>query len=474
MNPSSPATPGANGGEPAKPRGIEELCEAFLTVCESAVHPLEIAGALEFDGWNDQALRKRYGVSDVFTLAEEMYRRVPRRPAEPPAQPDTWKLSTWRPALHAVLYGIPAICFAAVAGLLADRNARAVMIVALLVSWAVSQGLAYLGYLRLGQGVPAQARRILLAGLGAGLAAVMAAMYIVSRATTAGLPVLIFGGAMGTYMLGATVLLVLAGERQLFLALAPAVLGATAYVLAGRPPHLEHATWAVLAASPLLALILALASITRRRGDGPKTAGQQNRLVTFAELCAALPSAGFGLVAGGLLVFPVAVSAPGHATGALLALLPLTLSMGAAEWMLVWFRRRAQQAMRSTHTLGLFASRARRILAAAVVQYLVVTVLLTTAVVVIATATGMLHLQPAALPQIATYLTLGCALFISLLLNAFGSRIIPVLAGAAALVLEAACRHLGVDGQAGISITLLIALAAYAAVALASAARHAS
>jgi len=50
------------------------------------VHPLEIAGALEFDGWND-ARTERYGVSDVFALAEEMYRRVPRRPAEPAPQP---------------------------------------------------------------------------------------------------------------------------------------------------------------------------------------------------------------------------------------------------------------------------------------------------------------------------------------------------------------------------------------------------
>ena len=45
---------------------------------------------------------------------------------------------------------------------------------------------------------------------------------------------------------------------------------------------------------------------------------------------AALPSAGFGLVAAGLLVFPVAAGLPGgHGAniGAVLASLPLALSM---------------------------------------------------------------------------------------------------------------------------------------------------
>ena len=79
--------------EQPKPRNVEPLCEQFVAVCESAVHPPEIAGALESDGWSDQATRKRYGVSDVFALAEEMYRAVPRRLAEPGPQPDPRRVS---------------------------------------------------------------------------------------------------------------------------------------------------------------------------------------------------------------------------------------------------------------------------------------------------------------------------------------------------------------------------------------------
>jgi hypothetical protein len=452
------------------------LCEKFAAVCESAVHPLEIAGALEFDGWTDQALRKRYGIPDVFTLAEEMYRRVPRRPAEP-SRPDAWQISKWGPALHGLLYGIPTVCFAAAAGLLAEHDSRVAIIVALLVSWTLSQGLAYLGYLRLGQGAGVQAQRVLLAGLGAGMAAMLAAMSVVSVVVSVGMPVLVFGAAMGAYMLGATVLLVVGAERQLLLALSPGVLGGTAFLLLGRPSHLEHATWGVLAATPLLALGLAMAKTIRASGlRGQGSAARQGKLLGVTDVRAAMPSAGFGLVAGGLLVFPIVTVGPRHGAGSaavLLASFALTLSMGAAEWILVWFRRRGQWAMRNTHRLWVFATSARLLLAAAVLQYLAALLLLTTAVVAVATGSGLLHLQWTALPQIAAYLALGCALFISLLLNAFGSRVIPVVAGAVALALEIACHVLGFDGQIEVCAALLAVLGVYAAVVLGSAARHA-
>ena len=462
-----------------RPGGIEELCEKFITVCESAVHPLEIAGTLEFDGWSDRAARKRYGVSDVFALAEEMYRRVPRRPAEPAPQPDAWQISKWRPALHGLLYGLPTVCFTAAAGLLAGPSSLTVMIVALLSSWALSQALAYLGYLRLGQGVQVQAQRVLLVGLGAGMVGVLAAMDLLSMLVLVYNPVFIFGVGLGSYMLGATVLLVLGSERLLCLALAPGVLGSTAFLLLGRPAHLEHATWAALAATPLLALGLAVARTSRgaglRRRLGQARA-KPTKLLSAADVRAALPSAGFGLVAGGLLVFPVAVGTPGHGgvnAGALLASLPLALSMGAAEWMLVWFRRRTQRLLRTTHHLQAFATRARLLLGAALLQYLTATVLLTVAVVVVATASRLIHPQWTALPQIAAYMALGCSMFVSLLLQGFGSRIFPLVVCAAALALEILSRDLWVLGQIVVCTGLLIVLAGYAAFVLGSAERHA-
>ena len=144
-------------GDDSKPRDVGELCEQFASVCESAVDSLEISSALEFEGWNDQAVRRRYGIPDVFTVAEEMYRRVPRRPAEPDPLPDPWQVSKIRPALHGMLYGLPTVCFPAAAGLLTGPSVLSVLVVALLTSWASSQALAYLGYVRQGQADPVQA-----------------------------------------------------------------------------------------------------------------------------------------------------------------------------------------------------------------------------------------------------------------------------------------------------------------------------
>ena len=145
----------AGGG--AGPRDVDELCAQFAPVCESAVDPLEICCALEFEGWSDKAARDRYGLPDVFALAEQMYLRVPRRPAEPDEPPDPWQVATARPALHGLLYGLPTVCFPAAAGLLAGPGVVGLLVVVSLVSWAISQSLAYLGYLRLGQADPALA-----------------------------------------------------------------------------------------------------------------------------------------------------------------------------------------------------------------------------------------------------------------------------------------------------------------------------
>ncbi|MFD8598452.1 hypothetical protein ACFV1L_25960 [Kitasatospora sp. NPDC059646] len=70
---------------PADP--VRELLDANRELCERAVHPLEIAAALEDSGLAaDGAARYRH--ADVFGLAEELYARVPRRPPAPEPLPD--------------------------------------------------------------------------------------------------------------------------------------------------------------------------------------------------------------------------------------------------------------------------------------------------------------------------------------------------------------------------------------------------
>jgi len=178
----------------------------------------------------------------------------------------------------------------------------------------------------------------------------------------------------------------------------------------------------------------------------------------------------------GLLVLPVAAGLPGERgvnVGALLASLPLALSMGAAEWTLVWFRRRTQGLLRRTRDLRSFTARARLTLVGALLQYLLAAVLLTAAVISVAAALHLARPQATVLPQIAAYLGLGGAMFVALLLQAFGSRIFPLTACAVALAFEALSRGLGVYGQLVACTGLLLVLVAYAAAVLGKAVRHA-
>ncbi|WP_313884383.1 hypothetical protein [Streptomyces tropicalis] len=84
-------------------------------LCERAVDPLEIAAGLEAHGVTDRTAA-RFRHRDVFSLAEEMYARVPRDGAGPedpgPAAPPP---TDPRRALLALLPGL--LCAAAVAGL---------------------------------------------------------------------------------------------------------------------------------------------------------------------------------------------------------------------------------------------------------------------------------------------------------------------------------------------------------------------
>ena len=358
-----------------------------------------------------------------------------------------------------------------------------VLVVALLTSWALSQALAYLGYVQLGRADRAHAAGLLLPGVSIGTVAVSLAMDATSFILHAQGAVFIFGIGVGVYMLGATALMVLGAERLLLVVLAPGVLGSAVFLALGLPPALQYAVWIALAATPVLALGLASVCtsrearpLTKRGGAAAGTGLVASAGLGRADLRGALSSAGFGLTAAALLVFPVAAGLPGHrgpSTGALLASLPLALSMGGAEWILISYRRRTQRLLRTTGEVRVFATRARLVLLAALLQYLAVVTLLTTAVMAIAAGTRLTHPHWADLPQITAYLLLGGAMFMALLLQAFGSRTFPLIACAAALALELACRGLGVSAQIVACTELLLVLAGYAGLVLGRAVRHA-
>ncbi|MEU1516963.1 hypothetical protein ABZ490_33275 [Streptomyces sp. NPDC005811] len=136
--PETPAAPRRGAGDPVK-----ALLHRHRELCERAVDPLEIAAGLEAHGVTDRTAA-RFRHRDVFSLAEEMYARIPRGDDTPP-RPAPTALPRPRPdrALLTLLPG--ALCAAALTGLrFTDGRPRLLVAVAgvLAVTLALRQVLA--------------------------------------------------------------------------------------------------------------------------------------------------------------------------------------------------------------------------------------------------------------------------------------------------------------------------------------------
>ncbi|XUL90900.1 hypothetical protein ACQ86D_33270 [Streptomyces galilaeus] len=130
--------PHATGRKPAPARRgaadpVKALMHRHRELCERAVDPLEIAAGLEAHGVTDRTAT-RFRHRDVFSLAEEMYARVPRADtAAPHSDTDTDIATAPAPcaawAVRALLPGV--LCAAAVTGVrLADDRVRPAVAVA--------------------------------------------------------------------------------------------------------------------------------------------------------------------------------------------------------------------------------------------------------------------------------------------------------------------------------------------------------
>ncbi|MFD6533031.1 hypothetical protein [Streptomyces sp. NPDC060184] len=110
---------------PASADPVRALLHRHRELCERAVDPLEIAAGLEAHGLTDRAAA-RYRHRDVFSLAEELYARVPR-PATGPVRAvadrrtghDPGHRAAW--SLHALLPG--AACLTTVGALRVTEGA---------------------------------------------------------------------------------------------------------------------------------------------------------------------------------------------------------------------------------------------------------------------------------------------------------------------------------------------------------------
>ncbi|MEU1673462.1 hypothetical protein ABZ752_15700 [Streptomyces roseifaciens] len=449
---AAPATvrPRPRPGWAADP--VDELAQQLAEVCAAAVHPDEIAAVLEADGLTGEQITERYGRADAFELAAELYARVPRSHPEPGPRPDPWKVTPGRFVLRALVFTLPGFGYSLAAPLMAGARdgyglplGTAGLVASALVAWAWNQALAHRAYLRLATGGRSAAARCLQWGAPLGALLATAAAVI-----PPGLPgVSAFAAGQALYLAAATVLLVLGRERLLLLTLAPTAAGGAA-LLAVRPPDALRVALLLATAGGVLAAAAHEAVRARREGRPPA----QPALSPLASVPYGLFGLGCGVLTTLAALGDVLRRTPG-ATTAGAAVIALTLSMGAAEWLLYRCRGTALAALaRSTTTAGLKFG-AARVLGLCVAAYLA-------ALALLGLATGALWPDgpPVTAGRTASLLALGAVLWTGLLLQAFGVAWLPALVCLAAAGAESAAAVLRIS--APVTAQLLVCTAAAA------------
>ncbi|MGJ7416269.1 hypothetical protein AB9128_10520 [Streptomyces cinereoruber] len=411
------------------PDPLDELAGRIDGFVAAAVHPDEVAALLESDGMTDDHIRLTYGRADSFALAEDLYARVERRhpaPQAPPAGPRFDGLAHC--LLRGLVFALPGLAYVLAAPLLAGEQGRyglpggtVPLLAGAVTGWVWNQALSHRAYTWLGLGDrPAAARALLTGALPGALAGTGVALAVAAPGET---PAAVFAAGQALYLAAATVLLVLGRERALLGALVP---------LAGALPAFRWDLPGFLRIGLLLASLTAavvLAALVLRPGLRRAAAGRGG-----PPRAASLPYGLFGL-GSGLLVLHAGVGAtPVGGAGAVVA---LTLSMGPAEWLLHRFRGESLTRLRTLTTARAFRRAVTGTLVLCLGGYLTVLVSLALAVTLA---------WPGApwptLPRLLALLLVGTALWLGLLLQAFGAVLgaatVCLLAAAAQTALPAA------------------------------------
>ncbi|MEV0255113.1 hypothetical protein AB0H82_12720 [Streptomyces sp. NPDC050732] len=385
---------------------VDRLAAELAEDAGAAVHPYEVAALLESQGMTGDRIQETYGHPDLFSLADAVFRRVPRSHPEPPAPPDAWRPDHLRCALRGLLFALPGAAYLLMAGAghtgagqpgawQSGAGLRG-LVAAALVSWAWSQALSHRAYVRFAAG-PHEAGRALLLGAPAGAAAASGAGLLAAGPGAAAL----FAVGQSCYLAAAGVLLVLGREKVLAATLLPVAAGAAALPWWAPPGLLRTGL-------PLLSVLLAVAAAGLALRSALRAAPVPGPVPGPAS---SVPYGLFGLAAGLLTL----VSGRQDPYGVVV----LTLSMGPAEWLLYRFRGLAVTALHASATPRGFLLRVSRALTVCGTAYLV------------ALALGAALVGA----EVSQLILLGAVLWLALLLQAFGvgwPSAAPCLAAAAA------------------------------------------
>ncbi|MEW2140718.1 hypothetical protein AB0892_29715 [Streptomyces sp. NPDC005409] len=421
---------------------MDELAERLDVFIAAAVHPDEIAAVLESDGMTDEYIRLTYGRPDSFSLAEELYARVPRSFPEPADTPDPWKVSLTACLLRGVIFALPGLAYLLGAPLLEGPQDRLglpagtlTLLAGALIGWVWDQTLSHRAYSWLGLGDRAAAGRTLLVGAPAGSLLGTAA----ALAVPGGPPFsYAFAAGQALYVGAATVLLVLGRERVLLAALGPMAAGALLALFVDLPVPVRVSLLAVslLAACTLAVRELPLADgvraavlrvrgwTARRPGKGPVRwrmlrGAEEEYAPRGPRLGDSVPYGVFGLGTGLLVLYAalgeVLAGGPAEAVAAPSAV-ALTLSMGPAEWLLHRFRSGSLSGLRGARSPRDFRRRMLVTLGRCLAVYLLVLLALGVAGTLLwPDAPGLTGVR------VATLLLLGAVMWTGLLLQSFGA-----------------------------------------------------
>ena len=426
----------------------EEAALRFSGIAASAVHPFEVAAAIEADGVTDRQVQRDYGRMDAFELAEELYADTPRDYPEPEPVPSPWNAPLSASLLRGLVYALPGLAFPLGRPLLrgpADAgglpHGTFALAASLLLCWGWNQGLAHRTHLWLGRGRYRAAEQGLRRGVAGcavlGTAGALLAALCAGRDFGA---VLLFCAGQSLYMGASCVLLVLGCELGLLCALAPAALGGAA-VLAGLLP-------ATTTLSSLLLCTVVL--VVRRARKALRSCGDRGDEEDGDDrppaLLASLPHGLFGL-AMALLTLGTALRGSHVDVAPTIA---LTLSMGPAEWLLYDYRRRIHHALRAAGSSRGFALRSVHSLMLGLGSYLGI-------LTGLGAVLGVLLVGMPFGSQLADLLPLGAAVWTALLLQALGSA--WTAAGICTPAAAATLAGIGEAAVGGVAAVLLLLIA---------------
>jgi hypothetical protein len=418
---AEPAEPTAVSSEPPThtvvlPRvstdPLDELVDRMRPTLARAVDALQVAAALEADGFTDRIARVEYGFSDVFALAAEVFRRL-GPPADdrpgPSVAARSWRGSV-RLLAHGPLYALPSAVFPAVLGVLGQRSVVLALTVASGLGWVYAGTVAYGAYRLLGANRPRAAARLLLGTTLAAPAVGALAGLAVLGIAGGGWGLVLLSACQLAYQLAGTVLVFYRREALQVATMLPAVMAGGAYLSLGTA--LRPAALATAAAGVAGAYAVAL-WLTRGRGD---RAEPPARPLLRLEVPGLAGVTCYGFCSAALLLHAGAPYLLSRLDIAI-AVAPLIAAMGYVEWRAEWFRGRAVDLTRTSHRPHEFGRRVWLLLVRETLGCLAVLAALGVALLAALEATG--RFSAAGAVMVAAHVVLGGAYYSAFLLAGF-------------------------------------------------------